>query len=510
MEEKKDVHTMKDAIKRAIIVAIGVSLQILLGMFINIYLMEHIFVVNIFYIFISFLLTLSLIKDSKNYSYTLPWIIIVLLFPIFGTLMYIVLGNNIAKSKTLKSIVEHEKTSKKYLIQDEQIAEKFENNGRLKYISNFAGFPVTTDNEVKYYPLGELAFEAMKESLREAKKFIFFEYFIVCPGKMWGEIFDILKQKAHEGLDVRVMYDDMGCISTLKSDYPKRLVSYGIKCISFNRLNPISGLIMNHRDHRKILIIDGKVAFSGGINIADEYINLVNPYGLWKDNAFKIEGNAVWNFTVMFLTMWNSSLPKDEDVDYTKFKYSFPNRKIQNGFTVPYGETPLDKEVTGEDIYLNIINQATKYVYIFTPYLIIDTDMINSLILAAKRGVDVRLVIPGIPDKKIVYTLSESYVTPLVKGGVKVYKYTPGFVHSKVFVADDQVATVGTINLDYRSLYLHFECGCYFENCDVVATIKEDLVNSIDQSHQVTKEEAEPSLIKAIWQAILRLIAPLM
>ena len=309
----------------------------------------------------------------------------------------------------------------------------------------------------------------MLEELKKAEKFIFFEYFIVNHGEMWNSILEILEEKAKKGVDVRVMYDDLGCLSTLKSSYPKELDKKGIKCVAFNKLKPFAGVIMNNRDHRKILVIDGKVAFSGGINIADEYINKITKYGHWKDNAIRVKGDAVWNYTVMFLSIWNSF--RHEDGDYTKFKYKFDNN-INNGFVIPYGETPLDEEVTGEDIYLNIINQANKYVYIFTPYLIIDTDVINALNLAAKRGVDVRVVIPGIPDKKVVYTLSESYVEPLIKGGVKVYKYTPGFVHSKVFVADDNIATVGTINMDYRSLYLHFECGCYFENVDVIKDIK--------------------------------------
>ena len=255
-------------------------------------------------------------------------------------------------------------------------------------------------------------------------------------------------------------------------------------------------------------VIDGKVAFAGGINIADEYINIGSKYGHWKDNAIRVKGDAVWNYTVMFLTIWNSF--REDDEDYNVFKYEFEDKKTQNGFVSPYGETPLDTEVTGEDIYLNIINQANDYVYIFTPYLIIDTDMINALNLAAKRGVDVKIVIPGIPDKKIVYTVSESYVEPLVKGGVKVYKYTPGFVHSKVFISDDHIATVGTINMDYRSLYLHFECGCYMEDVDVIKDIKKDLVETINVSKKITKEDAMPNIFKATWQALLRLVAPLM
>ena len=499
---------MKMAIRRGIVVAIGLILQVLITLVTYLYFIDKIVIINLFFRLLSILLILFLIKNSKNYSYTLPLIIIILIFPLIGTLLYIILFNNKRRSLLLKSITKQEKISKKYLIQDEKIKEKYKDNSRLKYITDFANFPVTTNNNVAYYPLGEEVFKEMLKELKKAKEFIFFEYFIVTPGKMWNSILEILEEKANSGVDVRVMYDDMGCISTLDSAYYKELRKKKIKCIPFNRLNPIAGIIMNNRDHRKILVIDGKVAFSGGINIADEYINIGSKYGHWKDNGIKVVGDAVWNYTVMFLTMWNSY--KKEDKDYFKFKYDFKNRKINNGFVVPYGETPLDDEVTGEDIYLNIINQANKYVYIFTPYLIIDTDMINALVLAAKRGVDVRIVIPGVPDKKIVYTLSESYITPLVKGGVKIYKYSPGFIHAKVFVSDDLVATVGTINMDYRSLYLHFECGCYIEGADVIKDIKKDVEETIDKSHLVTKKEANPGLIKAVWQAVLRLFAPLM
>ena len=325
---------------------------------------------------------------------------------------------------------------------------------------------------------------------------------------MWNSILEILEEKVKQGVDVRVMYDDLGSMATLKQKYSKELEQKGIKCIVFNKLNPIAGVIMNNRDHRKILVIDGKVAFSGGINIADEYINAIVKHGHWKDNAIKISGDAVWNYTVMFLTMWNAF--RNEDNDFFKYKYDFKDKPINNGYVVPYGETHLDDDATGEDIYLNIINQANNYVYIFTPYLIIDSNMVNALTLAAKRGVDVRIVIPGIPDKKIVYTLSESYVELLVKEGVKVYRYTPGFVHSKVFVSDDNIATVGTINMDYRSLYLHFECGAYLENVNVIKDIKKDLVETIEKSQEISRKEATPRLLKAVWQALLRLVAPLM
>jgi len=419
-------------------------------------------------------------------------------------------GNNKKKSLLLSNVLESEEENKECLVQDEKILNEINNKnlGNLRYINNYTHYPITCNNDVDYYSLGDKAFPVMLEELKKAEKFIFFEYFIVARGKMWNSILEILEEKAAQGVDVRVMYDDLGCLAFLESSYAKKLREKGIKCIAFNKLGIDAGVIMNHRDHRKILVIDGKVAFSGGINISDEYININSKYGHWKDNGMRIKGDAVWNYTVMFLEMWNAY--KKEDKDFKKFKYDYSEKESGKGYAVPYGENPFRKENIAENIYLNIISSAKKYVYIFTPYLIIDTDVMNNLILAAQRGVDVRIVIPGIPDKKIVYTVSESYAEPLIKGGVKVYKYTPGFVHSKVFVSDDKIATVGTINMDYRSLYLHFECGCYFENADVVKDVKKDLVDTMEKSHRVTKEEASPKYIKSMWQAFLRLFAPLM
>ena len=496
------------SIIRGAIVLIGLALQILLSLFTNLYLTDHVALINVVYRIVGLLITLGLIRNSRSYSYTLPWIVIILVFPLVGTLLYIIIGYNKKRSRRLKSILKSEEKSSKYLIQDESIRKEINNNSRIRYITDYTNYPVTTNNDVSYYPLGEIAFKEMIKELKKANKFIFFEYFIVAPGKMWNSILEILKEKAKQGVEVRVMYDDLGCFSSLKSSYPKELEKYGIKCVVFNKLTPVSGIIMNNRDHRKILVIDGKVAFSGGINIADEYINEKVKYGHWKDNGIKVSGDAVWNYTVMFLTIWNAF--KKTDSNYEKYKYKYPKSKEHKGYVIPYGETPLDEEVTGQNIYLNIINQANDYVYICTPYLIIDTDMINALTLAAKRGVDVRIIIPGIPDKKIVYSLSESYIEPLVKYGVKVYRYTPGFVHSKMFLADDNIATVGTINLDYRSLYLHFECGLYLENVKCIKEIKNDMIDTLDKSKEVSRKEARPPFLKAVRQAILRLVAPLM
>lgn len=501
---------MAMAIKRGIIVGCGFLFQILLSLSFLFLLGKYFALIELIYSIISVLLVLTIIKESNNLSFILPWVILIMALPIFGSLLYIVLGRSLYRSKIIKKINKQIIASQKYLKQDIKISKEIEENNydKLKYLSNYVGYPVTKCNDLKYYELGDLAYQDMLKELKNAKEFIFLEYFIINNGKMWQGILDILEQKAQEGLDVRVIYDDMGCIAMLPSNYAKILATKKIKCIAFNELKPFFGLIMNNRDHRKIMVIDGKTAFSGGINLSDEYINVTHPFGVWKDNGIRIKGEAVWNFTVMFLTMWNSYYP--EDKDFNKFHQPFFDKYQENGYVVPYGDSPLDHEIVGENVYLNIINQAKKYIYIYTPYLIIDTDMINSLILAAKRGVDVRIIVPGIPDKKIVYDLSSSYFYSLITNGIKIYKYTPGFVHSKVVLSDDEIATVGTINMDYRSLYLHFECGVLMQNVNVLKEIKKDFTDSFEKSHIVTKKESQASGLKRLWQAILRLFAPLM
>ena len=501
---------MKMAVKRLALVVFGFVFQVALSLALYLFVINLIEFEyeNLIYNIIGICLIIYLVKDNKNYSYNMPWIILILLFPLIGTLLYFIIGNNKRRSIILKKIKKKEKESIKSINKEKIDEDLIEDNNIVKYLNNHCKYPISNNSDASYYKSGEEAYPVILEELSKAKNFIFIEYFIINHGKMWDSILKILKEKANKGVDVRVMYDDFGCVSFLKHDYNKELESYGIKCVPFNRLNPFAGIIMNNRDHRKILVIDGKVAFSGGINLADEYINVNSKYGYWKDNAIKITGDAVYNFTHMFLTIWNAY--REEDKDYTNYKYNFDNKVSKNSYILPYNETPLDKEDIAQDIYLNIINQAKDYVYIFTPYLIIDNDMIKALSLAVKKGVDIRIVIPGIPDKKTVYTLTESYASSLIKNNIKIYKYTKGFIHSKVFVSDDKIATVGSINLDYRSLFLSFECGCYIENDKVIKDIKEDLTETIKRSKEITKKEANPGFIKGIWQSILRLIAPLL
>lgn len=500
---------MITAIKRVIIVIIGVLLQFGFAISIQLFFREHIAIIGIIYELLSVLIVLKILKDSTRISNDLPWIILILLFPIFGTILLITLSSNYAHSKLLKNIFKSEKEYQQYLIQDIKIRKEIDENDldNLKYIVDRSKYPVTKNNKITYYDYGEKFYPELLKELNKAEKFIFLEYFIINKGQMWDGILKILKEKASQGVEVRILYDDMGSIAMLSTKYPNELKKMGIKCIPFNKVSPFKGIFMNNRDHRKMTIIDGKVAFSGGVNLSDEYININSKLGIWKDNGIKIEGDAIWNLTIMFLTMWNANIKEDKDI--LKFKHEFKNTEKIDGYVVPYGVAPLHEDLIGEDVYINIINSAKKYLYIMTPYLIIDTDMTNALIRAAKRGVDVKIIVPGIPDKKIVYTQTSSFFELLSNGGVKIYKFTKGFVHSKVYVSDDKRAVVGTINMDYRSLYLHFENGIYMENVKEIKDVKKDMDETLKDCKKLNDKDIKSSIFKSIWQSILRLFAPL-
>ena len=313
------------------------------------------------------------------------------------------------------------------------------------------------------------------------------------------------------GLDVRLIYDDVGCVNTLAADFRVRLERCGIRCQVFNPFVPVLAVVLNNRDHRKITVIDGHTAFTGGINLADEYINRRERFGYWKDTGVILQGDAAWSFTVMFLRMW--SVLSGEKPEYEKYRPNVWRQEAfeDDGFVQPYCDTPLDNETVGENVYLNIINRAKKYVYIFTPYLISDNEVITALCLAAKSGIDVRIVTPGIPDKKMVFLLTQSYYGTLLQAGVRIFEYKPGFLHAKSFVCDDEIATVGTINLDYRSLYLHFECGVWLYRSEAVLQIKEDALSIFGQCREIRWEDWENrSLRTRFFQSVLRLFAPLL
>ena len=471
--------------------------------------------ITIFFSVLSVVVVLVIVSKDQNPDLKIPWIMAVMALPLLGGLLYLTLGTKRPARKMRRKLDMAARKSKGLLIQSPEILREIEEKdayvaGQCKYL-NYTGYPVYKNTEAVYYPLGDDVYPVMLEELKKAEHFIFMEYFIIANDNMWKGILDILKEKVKEGVDVRLIYDDIGCLPTsLPSDYHWELEEMGIRSFAFNPFVPIFSVVMNNRDHRKIMVIDGHTAFSGGINLADEYINTIVKYGHWKDNGFMLKGEAVWNYTVMFQDMWNAFRP--EDYNYERFRPHVwhPEPFDGTGYIQPYGDTPLDNETTGENVYLNIINQAQKYVYIFTPYLIVDHDMVTALTLAAKRQVDVRIITPGIPDKKAVFLLTQSYYEGLIRYGVKIYEYTPGFVHGKCFVSDDKIATVGTINTDYRSLYLHFECGTYFFESPVVAQVKKDFLETQEKSRQITERDCTPGFWKGLFQMVLRVFAPLL
>jgi len=496
-----------EKIIRVIILVLGISTEVLI-----LYGTFHFFTSYFAWIeailrLASVVVVVNIVNSSRTLSTDMIWVLLIMLLPVPGTIIYLLLGADLFASKTVKSLNESDIASRKYLVQDENVLKEMESKmpylkGDFYYISKSSAYPFYRNSDFTYYELGDTGYPEMLKAMDSAEKFIFLEYFIIEEGIMWDGMHEILKKKAAQGLDVRVMYDDAGSLLTLSNSYSRKLEEEGIKCVCFNQISPIAGAVMNHRDHRKIMVIDGKIAFSGGINLADEYINKKERFGHWKDNCIKIEGEAVWSYTVLFLTNWNALRKTDED--YTVFKLK-QNSTKEDGYIAAYGDTPFDNEKTGQCIYTNIINSANKYLYICTPYLLIDTDLENALILAARKGVDVRIITPGIPDKKMVWLISRSYYTNLIEGGVKVYEYTPGFIHAKNFVCDDLVATVGTVNLDYRSLYLHFENGTYLCASKEVLKVRDDLINTMKQCHEVKVEDVKTNALVKIVVAFAKL-----
>ena len=386
----------------------------------------------------------------------------------------------------------------------------------VRYMNQYGRFPAYENTGARYFPLGDDMFPVLLEELKKAEHFIFMEYFIVEHGVMWDAILQVLETKVAEGVEVRFMYDGMGNLFTLPHGYEKAMQEKGIQCKIFAPVRPALSSYQNNRDHRKICVIDGHTAFTGGVNLADEYINQRVRFGHWKDNAIRLKGDAVNNFTVMFLQMWDVCVKKlDSDFDYSRYldtgDYFHAPELNMDGFSIPFSDSPIDGEPVGHQLYLDIIYQARKYVYIMTPYLVLDDDMITALTYAAKRGVDTVIIMPHIPDKKSAFMLAHSYYTELIEAGVKVYEYLPGFVHSKTFVSDGEKAVVGSVNMDFRSQYLNFECGVYIYENPVVKDIRYDFDETLKKCVRMTKEsvDALPTLHKFCGKA-MRLIAPLM
>lgn len=472
--------------------------------------------INFVFHVVSLMLALYLVsRDMKPYN-KLSWIFIILWMPIIGVMCYFLLGrSDLTKGNRKQLAAVIERTSKD-VQQDQKIGEDLKRLSpaaykQSRYLTDYASYPLCREQDTRYFSSGEAVFLSLVEDLKKARKFIFLEFFIIESGYMFDTIIEILEQKVAEGVQVRLIYDDVGCINTLPAKYYRNLQKKGIRCASFNPFRPLLSVIMNNRDHRKIVVIDGKTAYTGGFNLADEYINRVSRFGYWKDAGIRITGAGVWNFTVMFIQMWNYIVRTDEDCKKFYVEQDQKQTETEKGMVQPYADSPLDHESVGETVYLNMINHAKNYVYIFTPYLIIDSEMSTALINAAKSGVDVRIVTPGIPDKKLVYLLTQSYYEQLIRGGVRIFQYTPGFIHSKCVVSDDEYAVVGTVNMDYRSLYLHFECGVWMYRTRAVLQVKEDALRTFGESTEISLEFCtQRNVIVRFLQSILSLFAPLL
>ena len=507
---------------RIVLVSLGIAIQIAWLLLIVFFLSDRYLWFAFGLNMLSLVIVLFIINRPGNPQIKMAWIVPILVFPLFGGIIFLLSGGKGPKKKLRRSLDRSAELVKPYMKSnipvdpddpDAPLTGEMDRTvaGHCYYLHE-QGFTAYRDTASEYYYDCKAGWERILSDLERAEHFIFLEYFIIRPGKMWDPILEILKRKAAEGVDVRLMYDDVGSISYVPRDYHKTMESFGIKCVKFNPYRPVYAVVMNHRDHRKILVVDGHIAYTGGINFADEYIGEEIRFGEWWDNVLRLEGEGVRSMTLLFLQMWNAARPTDT-VDGIAAFMPDPTRSVAvrcPGLVQPYGASPVDSEVVGENVYLNIINQATKYVYIFTPYVVIDYGMSRALSLAARRGVDVRLIAPAIPDKKIVYELTQSHFPELVENGVKVYKFTPGFVHSKCFVADDRIAVVGSINLDYRSLTLHFENACLFIDHPVIASVKEDFEVTLPRCERIEVKERRFNMLHDLYMGILRLFAPLL
>lgn len=465
---------------------------------------------------ISICVGIYVISERGKPGFKMTWLFTVLVFPVFGGLLYLLATRQASGTYVRRRLKKACAESTGRFERDEVLLSEAAHAypacaTQQRYLQSFAGFPIYKNTVSTYYPSGESFYAALLEELPRAERYIFLEFFIIEEGIMWNSILDILQKKAADGVDVRLMFDDMGCFLTLPREYPKYLESLGIQCQVFSPFAPVLSALQNNRDHRKIASIDGKVAFTGGANLADEYINAYDKHGRWRDAAIRLSGEAAWGLTLIFLELWRfASGSKEDCLSFRPQAAPTPLAYEPGTYVQPYADNPLDAENVSEHVYMQIIQNARDYVYISTPYLIIDDTIISALTLAAKSGVDVRILTPQRWDKRLVHITTRSYYRDLIRAGVKIYEYTDGFNHAKTFVSDDRVATVGTVNLDYRSLYLHYECGVAAYGGSVVAAVRDDFRNVLAECVPITPEACAVSALKRIFQDILRIFAPLM
>ena len=489
-----------------------------------------------FFVALSAMEIIIILNQEGSSQFKIAWIIPIMLAPVFGGLLYVFIRLQTTVKRMRHRLDEEVIASRSAMLQDRSVSEAMREEGSPElgsmagYLYGFCGFPAYKDTEVTFFPMGEDFFPVLKEELKKAKHYIFMEYFIVSGGSIWDSILSILKEKAKEGVEIRFMYDGTNAIKNVPFGYDDYLRSLGIDAKIFSPMIPALASYQNNRDHRKICVIDGKVAFTGGLNLADEYANIGSPYGVWKDTAAMFRGRAANTFSVMFLQMWNTThglvKKQEEKLPYLKYSYEAISKLEQKektegstgtaqkeagkGFVIPYGDSPLDKEKIGLSVYTGIINEAREYVHIMTPYLILDDATMNALCFAAKRGVDVKILFPHIPDKPYAFWLGHTYYKELIQNGVRIFEYLPGFVHAKEFISDGKVGVIGSINLDFRSLYLHFENAVYMYDVPAILDMEEDFNKCLSDCIEIDERVYEelPKL-KLLMGGILKVFAPL-
>lgn len=502
-------HKVRNSIPRIIFVALAVLLQVAWLLMLVLRFNTYSNWIAAASTIIALVVVVRLYSKHTSPAFKLPWIMLIMALPVMGLALYLmveVFSDLGSFRKRMAALVQQRQQR---IPQNPEIPGKLDPDcaGYSRYLQQIGGAPVYENTAVTYYPEAVQAFEAMKRELEKAESFIFMEYFIVEDGSSFREILEILERKVKAGVEVRLMYDDLGSVGYVNLRFAKSLLDRGIRCQVFNPALPVVNLFMNHRDHRKITVIDGKVGFSGGYNLADEYFDRRRPYGKWKDTGVRLEGEAVRSLTAFFLEMWAASSGRPENFDtYLNISHSVPS----TGFVQPFADDPQSRERLAENTYLHLIYNARDSLYIITPYLIITDEMVNALGLAARRGVDVRIITPGIPDKKTVYQVTRSYYGGLAEQGVRIFEYSPGFCHAKQCVCDGRYATIGTSNLDYRSFYHHFENDILLMDCDAVKQIEADFVQLFPQCREVTREYCSGKKHMLLFQCLLRLIAPLM
>ncbi len=462
--------------------------------------------------FLGMTLAVYIINTHTNPSYKLPWTTFILIAPLVGVPAYLIWGGGRIYPPFRRRMKKSESHYLKYLPNCDKTKERlfYEDDGlsrQASFLASESGFPLYENTSAEYLSPGEVLLPRLLEELEMAQKFIFIEFYILAEGKMWSQIYEVLRRKAAQGVEIRIIFDDFGSIKRQRKGFVNRLRRRGISVAIFNKIRPSVDLFMNNRDHRKIVVIDGKTAITGGINIGDEYANYIDRFGHWMDCGVILKGDAVLSFTVMFMSMWTFTTGKILNAE----KYITQVPEPHNGYILPYCDSPLNNSDPAEGIYMQMINSASRYIYITTPYLIIDNAMITALCLAAKSGVDVRIVTPKRRDKWYVHPVTQQNYEPLLNAGVRIYEYTPGFIHSKLFVSDDEVATVGTINMDFRSFHDQFECGVWIGSNSEIVNIRDHVKTIIDRSEEITAARwKKRPLLQKLKQHILHLFAPLL